>query len=151
MIGREDHVVQLDEGFYDMTIHQGRMQVGTQLTVTKQKYQRMKGSDPSVQLVRILPPDPAILKAVVESARKEKREKDAQIAAAKEVVVRDATPEEEAEELELVRLEAEAEADYQDDEKVQEPKADWKPVGWYKAQLSKDGGLEIPELGIADD
>ena len=121
----KDHVVKCDEGFYDMQRYPERIEHGGTAVVTKETFRQMKGSDPSVRLLRIEPPK-EILQAIVENARKEK-------AARGQVVIRDATPEEEEVEAALKQV--------ADPSPTDEPRS-WEPVGWYKAQLNKDGGMD---------
>lgn len=97
-----DHVICAVEGFFDFGKYPEILNPGDTATVTRQQYILMKGSDPSVELVRIQPPTD-ILKRIVQAARDE-------VAAEKE--------------------------------QVADPEVEWKPVGWYKAQLMKNGGMD---------
>ena len=115
----EDHVVRCDEGFYDMQRYPCRVEHGGTVTVTKATFKQMQHSDPSVRLLRIQPPKD-ILQSIVESARAEKR--------AKEAV-------EKADKLVEMKTAASTVTTVAD-----EP--DWQPVGWYKGQLNKNGGMD---------
>ena len=135
-----DHKIYCPEGFYDMQRYPERIEHGKQLLVTRSQYRQMKNSDPSVELLRIQPPDD-ILKRIVTQARVEKAERDedgaltvAEVAEAiqdKEVLVREATAEEEAAEAAM--------SDQVDDPPVEgwDEDIDWKPIPWYAAQLAK--------------
>ena len=117
MTAVKDHVVKCDEGFYDMQRYPERVEHGGTIKVTQAQFKQMKNSDPSIRLIRIeVPLD--ILKRIVTTARKEKAELSVSPDGNLDVISGSIFPPE-----------------------VDSPVADWQPVGWYKGQLNKDGGM----------
>lgn len=111
----KDHEIELESGFYDFQRYPERIAAGTKMNVTADQYKLMKGSDPdSVQLIRVGPPK-SMIENMVKAAREEKALK-----------------------AELAELKADLEDELAE---LDEPE-DWEPIGWYKAQLSKNGGLD---------
>jgi hypothetical protein len=140
----KDHEIMVESGFYDFNKYPERIQAGTKMRVTKSQFMLMKGSDPdSIILLGVSPPAD-LLKAIVESARAEKAERDA-LEQDENPPMRDATEEEETQEAEFEPTPEYQQALDEDGDTLVDPpedEEDWQPVGWYKAQLSKDGGLD---------
>ncbi len=150
MTAVKDHKILVEKGFYDFNKWPVRIAAGTKMRVTKEEYNLMKGSDPdSIQLEGVSPP-PEIVQAIVEAARKEKRAKTQVSDPLEELLIAEEETQVSAFEVIADVLEFEPTEDYQaaldaDGDTLVDPPEDieeWEPIGWYKAQLSKGGGLD---------
>jgi hypothetical protein len=119
----KDHVVLFEQRFHDYGKYPKKIPAGTTLRMTKSMYNLLKGSDPdNVQLQEVSPP-PGVLERIFAAAKEEKEA---------EFVEFEPTPE--------YQEALDSEGDILVDPPL--PIEDWKPIGWYAAQLAKNGGMD---------